>query len=385
MWLFFYKDINKGKIGKKGEEIGVVNREYLQFGKEQGEKREDFSEELLDWFRKNGRTLPWRGKKNAYYTWLSEIMLQQTRVEAVKGYFYRFIERLPDIASLSLSEEEEVLKLWEGLGYYSRARNLHKGAKLIMERFHGEMPAEYSEIRALPGIGDYTAAAISSIVFSEKIPAVDGNLLRIFARLNAYEGDILSKEAKDLAFRYFQERMDESFPGDFNEALMDLGAMVCVPKGQIQCGSCPLSSFCLGLKEGRQENYPKKREKKERKKEKYSIFLIRLGEKIVLKKRPKKGVLAGLYGFYQLPGFLNKKEALEEVKKLGFIPLKLRELGSARHIFTHKEWEMIGYEVECGEFPLCEELREETELFTKEEIESNLSIPSAFSYYKNFL
>lgn len=262
MWLFFYKDINKGKIGKKGEEIGVVNREYLQFGKEQGEKREDFSEELLDWFRKNGRTLPWRGKKNAYYTWLSEIMLQQTRVEAVKGYFYRFIERLPDIASLSLSEEEEVLKLWEGLGYYSRARNLYKGAKLIMERFHGEMPAEYPEIRALPGIGDYTAAAISSIAFSKKIPAVDGNLLRIFARLNAYEGDILSKEAKDLAFRYFQERMDESFPGDFNEALMDLGAMVCVPKGQIQCGSCPLSSFCLGLKEGRQENYPKKREKK---------------------------------------------------------------------------------------------------------------------------
>ena len=295
MWLFFYKDINKGKIGKKGEEIGVVNREYLHFGKEQGEKREDFSEELLDWFRKNGRTLPWRGKKNAYYTWLSEIMLQQTRVEAVKGYFYRFIERLPDIASLSLSEEEEVLKLWEGLGYYSRARNLYKGAKLIMERFHGEMPAEYPEIRALPGIGDYTAAAISSIAFSKKIPAVDGNLLRIFARLNAYEGDILSKEAKDLAFRYFQERMDESFPGDFNEALMDLGAMVCVPKGQIQCGSCPLSSFCLGLKEGRQENYPKKREKKERKKEKYSIFLIRLGEKIVLKKRPK--------GFISFPAF----------------------------------------------------------------------------------
>lgn len=363
----------------------MANREYLQSGEKQRKKRGDFSEELLHWYRNNGRILPWRGKKNAYYTWLSEIMLQQTRVEAVKDYFYRFIDRLPDIASLSQSEEEEVLKLWEGLGYYSRARNLHKGAKLIMERFHGKMPAEYSKIRSLPGIGDYTAAAISSIVFSEKMPAVDGNLLRIFARLNAYEGDILSKEAKDLAFRYFQERMDESFPGDFNEALMDLGAMVCVPKGQIQCGSCPLSSFCLGLKEGKQEQYPKKREKKERKKEQYSIFLIRLGEKIVLKKRPKKGILAGLYGFYQLPGFLNKKEALEEVKKLGFIPLKLRELGSARHIFTHKEWEMLGYEVECGEFPLCEELREEIELFTKEEIESNLSIPSAFSYYKNFL
>ena len=267
----------------------MESRDYQKSGGRKEEKQGEFAEKLLNWFGKNGRSLPWRGKKNAYYTWLSEIMLQQTRVEAVKGYFHRFIERFPDIASLALAKEEEVLKLWEGLGYYSRARNLHKGAKLIMEQYDGKMPSAYPEIRSIPGIGDYTAAAISSIVFSEKIPAVDGN------------------------------------------------------------------------------------------------FLIRQGEKIVLKKRPKKGVLAGLYGFYQLSGFLTKKEALEEVQKLGFIPLKLRELGKARHIFTHKEWEMIGYEVLCGEFPLCKELREEAELFTKEEIESELSIPSAFSYYKEFI
>ena len=170
--------------------------------------------------------------------------MQQTRVEAVKGYFYRFIARFPDIESLAIAKEEEVLKLWEGLGYYSRARNLHKGAKQIVEKFGGEMPKKYEDIRSLPGIGEYTAAAISSIVFSEKIPAVDGNLLRIFTRCNQYDKDIQSKEAKLSAFRYFKERMTEEAAGDFNEALMDLGATVCIPKGNIACEACPLSLFC---------------------------------------------------------------------------------------------------------------------------------------------
>ena len=202
----------------------------------------------MSWFRENGRELPWRGKKNAYYTWLSEIMLQQTRVEAVKGYFHRFIARFPDIESLAIAKEDEVLKLWEGLGYYSRARNLHKGAKQIVEKFGGEMPKKYEDIRSLPGIGEYTAAAISSIVFSEKIPAVDGNLLRIFSRCNQYDKDIQSKEAKLSAFRYFKERMTEEAAGDFNEALMDLGATVCIPKGNIACEACPLSLFCKSAK-----------------------------------------------------------------------------------------------------------------------------------------
>lgn len=339
----------------------------------------------MSWFRENGRELPWRGKKNAYYTWLSEIMLQQTRVEAVKGYFHRFIARFPDIESLAIAKEEEVLKLWEGLGYYSRARNLHKGAKQIVEKFGGEMPKKYEDIRSLPGIGEYTAAAISSIVFSEKIPAVDGNLLRIFSRCNQYDKDIQSKEAKLSAFRYFKERMTEEAAGDFNEALMDLGATVCIPKGNIACEACPLSLFCKSAKEGNPENYPVKKEKTGRTVERYSIFLIRQGGRLVLTKRPKKGVLAGLYSFYQREGHLSKKEALEEVERLGFTPLKLKELGSARHIFTHKEWEMIGYEVECGEFPLPLGVREGLELYTKEEIESKLSVPSAYSYYKAFV
>lgn len=311
--------------------------------------------------------------------------MQQTRVEAVKGYFHRFISRFPDIESLAEAREEEVLKLWEGLGYYSRARNLHKGAQVIVGKFGGEMPKTYEEIRSIPGIGDYTAAAISSIVYSKKIPAIDGNLLRVFARCNQYDRDILAREAKLSAFQYFQERMEDEAVGDFNEALMDLGATICVPKGKIACEVCPLSSFCKSSKEGNPENYPVKKEKKARKVEKYSIFLIRQGKKLVLTKRPNKGVLAGLYSFYQKEGHLTKKEALEEVERLGFTPLKLKELGSAKHIFTHKEWEMIGYEVDCGEFPLPTGVSEGVELYSKEEIESDLSMPSAYAYYKAFL
>lgn len=342
----------------------------------------EFSGKLLSWFRENGRVLPWRGKKNAYYTWLSEIMLQQTRVEAVKGYFFRFIERFPNIESLALAQEEEVLKLWEGLGYYSRARNLHKGAKLLVEKYDGKMPKNYEDIRSVPGIGDYTAAAISSIVFGEKRPAVDGNLLRVFSRCECYEGDILSKEARRAAFQYFQERMEE-FPGDFNEALMDLGATICLPKGKIDCTVCPISSFCQAHAKGIPENYPKREEKKARKTEKYSIFLFRQGERIALLKRPKKGILAGLYGFYQVEGHLNKKEALEEAGKLGFSALKLRELGSARHIFTHKEWDMIGYEIDLGEFPETVAFAEGLQFYTKEEMENSLSIPSAYNFYRS--
>ena len=344
----------------------------------------EFSGELLGWFRENGRVLPWRGKKNAYYTWLSEIMLQQTRVEAVKGYFFRFIERFPDIKSLAFAEEEEVLKLWEGLGYYSRARNLHKGAKLLVEKFDGKMPKDYADIRSIPGIGEYTAAAISSIVFGEKRPAVDGNLLRIFSRCELYEGDILSKEAKFAAFQYFQEKMRD-FPGDFNEALMDLGATVCLPKGKIDCDSCPISSFCKAHRGGNPEDYPKRRTKKPRKIEKYSIFVFREGDRIALVKRPKKGVLAGLYAFYQVAGHVSKKEALEEARKLGFSALKLRELGATRHIFTHKEWDMIGYEIDLGEFPEAVVKEEGFRFYTREEIKNNLSIPSAYGFYKSFV
>ena len=349
------------------------------------ENEERFSDALLQWFYKEGRDLPWRREKNAYYTWISEIMLQQTRVEAVKAYFLRFISRFPDVKALADAEEEEVLKFWEGLGYYSRARNLHKGAKVLMEKFSGKMPSNYAEIRSLPGIGEYTAAAISSIIFSEKRPAIDGNLLRVFSRCTTCGEAIEEKAVKEAAYFYFQEKMEDTSPGDFNQALMDLGSMVCVPKGEIACASCPVSPFCRAYQEGCPEQYPKRKEKKARKKENYTILLLCQGERIALWKRPNKGLLAGLYSFYQLPGHLSQREVLQAVKELGLSPLKVRELGGARHIFTHKEWDMIGYRVELGDFPKEREAKREFLFYSVEEINGKLSIPSASAYYKQYL
>lgn len=386
-----------------------------------------FAKALLSWYDENRRILPWREEPGPYHTWLSEIMLQQTRVEAVKGYYARFLSALPEISDLANAEEEKVLKLWEGLGYYSRARNLQKAAKKIMTEYAGEMPNSFQELKKLPGIGEYTAAAIASIVYKEEIPALDGNLLRIFARLTSYPKVVLEPEGKRLAFSYFQEKMQGIDPGDFNQALMDLGSGVCLPKGEIGCKTCPLEEFCSSTKAGNPMDYPKLPEKKKRKVEQYSIFLIRHQEELMLKKRENKGLLAGLYEFYKLEGHCSEKEALEAVENLGLRALRIRALGEAKHIFTHKEWEMIGYEVYCGDFHgegqqegqqegqkeensviLRESLIPEESskakkivakkarakklwekqgyrFYSKEEIQGELSIPSAFAYYKQFL
>ena len=390
-----------------------------------------FAKALLSWYDENRRILPWREEPGAYHTWLSEIMLQQTRVEAVKGYYARFLAALPEISDLADAEEEKVLKLWEGLGYYSRARNLQKAAKTIMTEYAGEMPKTFQELKKLPGIGEYTAAAIASIVYKEEIPALDGNLLRIFSRLTSYPKVVLEPEGKKLAFSYFQEKMRGIDPGDFNQALMDLGSGVCLPKGEIGCKSCPLEDFCSSSKAGNPSEYPKLPEKKKRKVEQYSIFLIRHQEELMLKKRENKGLLAGLYEFYKLEGHCSEKEALEAVESLGLRPIRIKALGEAKHIFTHKEWEMLGYEVYCGDFQgegqqdgqqegRQEEQKEENSVilreslipeessktkktvakkatakklwekqgyrfYSKEEIQGELSIPSAFAYYKQFL
>ena len=288
-----------------------------------------------------------------------------------------------------------------------------------MTEYAGEMPTTFQELKQLPGIGEYTAAAIASIVYKEEIPALDGNLLRIFARLTSYQKVVLEPEGKKLAFSFFQEKMRGIDPGDFNQALMDLGSGVCLPKGEIGCKSCPLEDFCSSAKAGNPSDFPKLPEKKKRKVEQYSIFLIRHQEELMLKKRENKGLLAGLYEFYKLEGHCSEKEALKTVDSLGLRPLRIRALGEAKHIFTHKEWKMIGYEVYCGDFQgegqqeensviLRESLipkesskakktvakkatvkkpweKQGYSFYTKEEIHGELSIPSAFAYYKQFL
>lgn len=201
---------------------------------------ENIAEPLLKWYDKNKRILPWRDKDNAYYTWVSEIMLQQTRVEAVKPYFARFIQELPDVAALAAAPEERIVKLWEGLGYYSRVRNMQKAAIQVMEEYDGRIPEDFETLLSLKGIGRYTAGAIASIAYGKKVPAVDGNVLRVYTRLTENHEDIMKQSVRKAVENELTERMPKDRPGDFNQAMMELGAVVCVPNGTAKCEECPL-------------------------------------------------------------------------------------------------------------------------------------------------
>lgn len=282
-----------------------------------------------------------------YRVWVSEIMLQQTRIEAAKGYFQRFMAALPDVESLAAAPEEQVLKLWEGLGYYSRARNLHKAAKTIMEQHGGKLPADVTALRALPGIGEYTAGAIASIAFGLPEPAVDGNVLRICARLTACGESIALPKVK----KAFSEQLAGQYPaekhGDFTSALMELGETVCTP-GTPDCAACPLVELCLGREEGRPESYPVMPEKKPRRVEKRTVFLLTHGDCVALRRRPEKGLLAGLWEFPNVEGHLGGEEAMAQVRAWGCGPIFAEPCGEAVHVFSHLEWHMTGFRVVCS-------------------------------------
>ena len=252
---------------------------------------------LLQWYDEHKRDLPWRDDPSPYHVWLSEIMLQQTRVEAVRGYYARFLEALPTIRSLAEADEDVYLKLWEGLGYYSRVRNLHKAAGQIMREHGGKMPETSGELQKLAGIGPYTSAAIASICFGERIPALDGNLLRVFARLTGYEEDIKSGPAKKAAMQYYLETFPQERPGDYNQALMDLGAVICLPNGAPLCEACPWNGSCVAHARGRETELPVVPAKKKRPVEERTVFLIYYDQRLALRKRPEKGLLAGLYEY----------------------------------------------------------------------------------------
>ena len=306
------------------------------------------TEMLLAWYDRNGRTLPWRSDPTPYHVWLSEIMLQQTRVEAVKEYYRRFTEALPDVRALAQAPEEQYMKLWEGLGYYSRVRNLHKAAVQIMEDHGGQMPPTKKELLALSGIGDYTSSAIASIAFGERTPAIDGNLLRVYARMMKEEENIKTGTAKKKAETWFLEFMPEDRPGDFNQAVMDLGATVCLPNGAPECGRCPWKEFCRAHADGTELRYPVIPPKKERRKEERTILLL-IDEtgRIALRKRPEKGLLAGLWEYPAAEGALNPEEAAKTAERIlsGANPAAavVEELPRAKHIFSHIEWHMTGY------------------------------------------
>ena len=342
---------------------------------------------LVEWFANNKRDLPWRRRMDAYRVWISEITLQQTRVEAVKPYYDRFLKELPDVKALAKVPEDRLLKLWEGLGYYNRARNLKEAACQIMEEHGGVFPETYEDIRSLKGIGSYTAGAISSFAYGIPKPAVDGNVLRVVTRITADADDIAKAGTKTKIEAAVEEVIPKDHAGDFNQSLIELGALVCVPNGEPKCAECPVSCLCLAHAQGRETEYPVKKKAKGRRIEKRTILIFRDNDKTAIRKRPDTGLLAGMYEFPGREGHLKQAEVIEYAKEAGLMPVRVKRLGSAKHIFSHVEWHMIGYEVVVDELErqMKKSGGEEGEadvIFAElKELEEKYPMPSAFEAY----
>ena len=355
---------------------------------------------LLEWFTAHARVLPWRELPTPYRVWVSEIMLQQTRVEAVKPYFERFTSALPDVFALAACPEDELLKLWEGLGYYNRVRNLQKAAVQVVEEYGGVIPSEYDELLKLKGIGHYTAGAVASIAYGRYVPAVDGNVLRILTRVTADDTDIMKQSFRTAVERALLAMMQElkipdglkrrlrdgNIPGALNQALMELGATVCVPNGAPFCGECPWENFCLAKKEGRIGELPVKSKAKARKIEARTVLILRDGDKVAIRKRPDRGLLAGLYELPNVEGRLSQEEVLGLVKEMGLVPVRIQRLSSAKHIFSHIEWHMDGYAVLLeGGLPQKGGHQQPFIFVEAEDAKERYAIPSAFAAYAGYM
>ncbi|WP_283608670.1 A/G-specific adenine glycosylase [Faecalispora anaeroviscerum] len=333
---------------------------------------------LLSWYDKAARVLPWRENPQPYRVWVSEIMLQQTRVEAVKPYYERFLSALPTVETLADAPEELLLKLWEGLGYYNRVRNLQRAARVIAEQHGGQVPASFDKLLALPGFGEYTAGAVASIAFGIRVPAVDGNVLRVISRLTADRRD-----SKDAAVkRQVTEAVRGILPervGDFNQSLMELGATVCLPNGAPLCAECPLNGLCAGYRQGIAAELPAKTAKRPRVIEERTVFLLCTEDRVALRRRPARGLLAGLWELPGISGTLSAEQAEEQLREWGLLESSVQPLPRAKHIFTHREWRMTAYAVRApqpfGEFVWV----------TRQELLEEYMLPSAFKTYADML
>lgn len=339
---------------------------------------------LLAWYRQNRRDLPWRHTRDPYCIWLSEIMLQQTRVEAVKPYYERFLRECPTVFALSELPGDRLMKLWEGLGYYSRARNLQKAARTVVEQYGGVMPSTYDELIKLSGIGDYTAGAIASIAFGERVPAIDGNVLRVLARISGSYKDIAKPETK-VAWRAELAPLVPKEAGDFTQSMIELGATVCVPNGEARCAECPLASYCAANLEHLTDELPVRSAKKPRRIEQRTVLVIRDGDRTAIAKRPPKGLLAGLYELPNCTGHITEEDLPDYLRSIGFEPLQLKRLEAARHIFTHVEWHMIAYAVRIS--PEFDGWHEGSGflLVPNGDLHEKYAFPSAFSAYVKYL
>lgn len=328
---------------------------------------------LLSWYEQHARILPWRENPEPYRVWISEIMLQQTRVEAVKPYYERFMEALPTVESLAAVEEDRLLKLWEGLGYYNRAKNLKKAAAILVEEYGGRLPCSAGQLMKLPGIGSYTAGAIASIAYGIPVPAVDGNVLRVISRVMGSREDILKQSVK----KRIEEDLASVIPDDrasaFNQGLIEIGAMVCVPNGAPLCGECPFESICTARLEGLTGEIPVKTPKKPRRIEEKTVLVLWHEGRVAIRRREKTGLLASLYELPNLEGFLSAEET---IKSLGAKAVQVKDLPPAKHIFSHVEWHMIGYLAELSDVPEGDYL-----WVTPLEMQNEYSLPAAFQMY----
>lgn len=336
------------------------------------DKREQLINDLLEWYPEHARKLPWREDREPYHVWLSEIMLQQTRVEAVKEYYKRFLQVLPTIQSLAEVEEDRLLKLWEGLGYYNRARNLKKAAQMVMEEYQGVFPDTYEGIHSLAGIGDYTAGAIGSICYELPTPAVDGNVLRVYTRLSEDASNIDKQSTKNRIREELAQVYPEGHCGMMTQALMEIGATVCVPNGAPKCEQCPLAHMCLAGQHGNWASYPVRDQKKARRKEEKTVLILQCGDRIAIRKRHQKGLLSGMWEFPNVEGLLTKQQAVDTAGDWQTSPEQLRLETNYTHIFSHVEWQMTAYYITCRQMDPA------FTWMTESELEEQAAMPSAF-------
>ena len=341
------------------------------------------AENLISWYRSNKRDLPWRHTCDPYHIWISEIMLQQTRVEAVIPKYLHFVEELPNVQELALCSDDRLMKLWEGLGYYSRAVNLKKCAGAICSLYNGRFPQNYKDLIGLPGIGPYTAGAICSIAFGIGIPAVDGNVLRVITRLCGIKDDIREQQTKetinDLIASYYQsESPDAEAVRDLTQGFMDLGALICLPGGDPHCNKCPWKDLCFARHFQLTDTLPNRTPLKKRKIIDRTLLIIRDGSRFLLQKRPDSGLLAGLYEFPGVDKKLSRKEVIITAEEMGYEPMRIKQLPNSKHIFTHLEWHMCAYEVTVAR------LRENDGLFVDRKELQQFAVPSAFKTYLDY-
>lgn len=334
----------------------------------------DMISKLLAWYGENKRTLPWREDADPYRVWVSEIMLQQTRVEAARDYFTRWMDRFPTVKALAAADEDDVLKAWEGLGYYSRARNLHHAAKIVADEYGGELPADAAKLLSLPGIGAYTVGAILSIAFGLPEPAVDGNVLRVYSRLTAEAFDQSRDDVRREIADGLRPLMPAGRTSDFTQSLFELGALICLPNAIPRCEECPLRDLCEAHKAGAETDYPIRTVKAEKRREALTVLVLSHGGKFAVRKRGEKGLLAGLWELPNVGGSMTK----DEVSRL--YAGEVTSLPAANHIFTHIVWEMTGYRVELDALPDDPALV----FVTPEELKEAYPLPSAFRAYKKY-